>query len=272
MELRANTIKRLKKDYGNWALVTGATSGIGKALATQLSKAGFNLVITGRREPLLHSISTDLFDRYGTETIPISGDLSEQKSVENLLKETAHLPIGIVILNAGFGTSGKLIDADIKDELNMLDLNCKTLLLMSHHYANKMRNDSRKGSIVLLSSMVAFQAVPNAANYAASKAYVQSLGEALHRELKPEKIDVLCASPGPVASGFSERANMKMGKSLTPDEIARPILKAIGKRNTVLPGRLTKFLVYNLRIMPRSLKIRIMEKVMSGFTKHQRQA
>ena len=269
MKLTQKTIKRLKNNYGDWALVTGATSGIGKALATRLGESGFNLVITGRREQALQSLSTELFDSYKIETIPITGDLSKKEDVVTLLQETDHLPIGIAVLNAGFGTSGKLIYSDIDNELNMIDLNCKSVLQMSHHFANKMLTESRKGAIVLLSSIVAFQGVPNAANYAASKAYVQSLGEGMARELKPLGIDVLCAAPGPVNSGFSERANMKMGMALSPDDIAAPIISAIGKRNTLLPGGLTKFLVYNLRLVPRWGKVRIMEKVMAGFTKHQ---
>jgi len=269
MKLKSKTVDRLKNAYGNWALVTGASSGIGKELATKLAESGFNLVITGRREKLLNSLSTEFFDQYQIETIPFVGDLSRKEVIESLLNETNHLSIGIVILNAGFGTSGKFINSNMEQELNLVDLNCKSVLQMSHHFSNKMKAENRKGGIVLLSSMVAFQGVPNAANYAASKAYVQSFGEGLARELKPLGIDILCAAPGPVNSGFADRANMKMGKALSPADIAVPIISAIGKKTTILPGFLTKFLVYNLRLLPRWGKVRVMEKVMSGFTKHQ---
>lgn len=189
MKLTQKTIKRLSNRYDEWVLITGATSGIGKEMAIQFAEAGFKLIITGRREKELQELSSMLFDRHKTETIPIVGDLS---------------PIGIAILNAGFGTSGRFIDANIEEEINMLDVNCKSVLIMAHHFANKMKTQAKKGAIVLMSSMVAFQGVPNAANYAASKAYVQSLGEAIGHELKSEGIDVLTAAPGPVASGFAE--------------------------------------------------------------------
>ncbi|MET1259024.1 SDR family NAD(P)-dependent oxidoreductase [Flagellimonas sp. DF-77] len=270
MKLKNKTVDRLKKSYGNWALVTGATSGIGKALATQLAKSDFNLVVTGRREEQLNSLSTEFFDLFGVETIPIVGDLSQKEAVESLLKETNHLPIGIAILNAGFGTSGKFINSEIENELNLLDLNCKSVLQMTHHFSNKMKTETRKGSIVLLSSMVAFQGVPNAANYSASKAFVQSLGEALAAELRPLGIDVLCAAPGPVESGFGNRANMNMGMSMLPKDVAVPIISAIGKKPTLFPGTLTKLLVYSLRLLPRWGKIKVMGKVMHGFTKHQK--
>ncbi len=269
MKLSQKSIDRLKHSYGDWAMITGATSGIGKELAVKLGEGGFNLVLTGRREQELNELSTELFDHYNVEVIPLTGDLSKKEDIETLLKETEHLPVGIVILNAGFGTSGRFIDSNIENELNMLDLNCGSVLRMSYHYANKFNDESRNGAIVLLSSIVAFQGVPNAANYAATKAYVQTLGEGLARELKPHDIDILCAAPGPVNTGFSKRANMKMGKALTPDDIAVPIINAIGKKNTLLPGFLTKFLVYNLRLLPRWGKIRVMEKVMGSFTKHQ---
>jgi short-subunit dehydrogenase len=98
---------------------------------------------------------------------------------------------------------------------------------------------------------------------------VQSLSEALALELKEEGINVLAAAPGPVESGFSDRANMKMNMSLKPQDVGVPIIEAIGRKTSILPGFLTKVLVYNLRMTPRWGKIRIMGKVMSGFTNHQ---
>ena len=179
MKVTAQTIERLKRNYDEWVLITGATSGIGKELALKFGEAGFKLIITGRREKELTELSTYLFDQYKTETIPVRGDLSKEQDIHDLLEETKHLEIGVAILNAGFGTSGRFIDSDLEQEKNMLDLNCKSVLILSHQFVQKMRNQKKKGAIVLMSSMVAFQGVPNAANYAATKAYVQSLGEAL---------------------------------------------------------------------------------------------
>lgn len=269
MPLAQKTIQRLHNQYGRWALVTGATSGIGEALARELAAAGFHLVLTGRREALLQQLCDELSSRFGNKALAVVGDLSKEADIAQLIEATNTLPIGMAVLNAGFGTSGPLLKVNIEEELNLIELNCKTVLRLSQHYAQHMKEGGRKGALVLLSSMVAFQGVPFAANYAASKAYVQSLGEALARELKPEGINVLCAAPGPVNSGFADRANMRMGQALSPEQIAVPIIQAIGKKQTVLPGFLTKLLVYNLRTVPRWAKVRIMEKVMGGFTKHQ---
>jgi uncharacterized protein len=97
------------------------------------------------------------------------------------------------------------------------------------------------------------------------------LAEALAVELKPFGVDVLAAAPGPVASGFGDRANMKMNMSLTPQQVGIPILKALGRKTTVLPGFLTKFLTYSLRTVPRWGKVKIMKIVMGGMTQHQNQ-
>ena len=138
-----------------------------------------------------------------------------------------------------------------------------------NHFSQKFIQ-KKKGGIILLSSMVGFQGVPFAAHYAATKAYVQSLGEALSVELKPYGVDVLAAAPGPVVSGFAERANMKMGMAMKPSDVGIPILKALGRKATVLPGFLTKFLVGSLRTVPRWAKVKIMKIIMGGMTQHQR--
>jgi short-subunit dehydrogenase len=140
---------------------------------------------------------------------------------------------------------------------------------LTHHFSRKFK-EQKRGGIILLSSLVAFQGVPYSANYAATKAYVQSLAEGLYHELKPFDVDVLAAAPGPVASGFAEVANMQMSMSLKPSDVGIPILRALGRTSTVLPGFLSKLLVYSLRTAPRSLKVRIMQLIMGGMTEHQR--
>ena len=268
MKLSNSEKIRLQGRYGPWALVTGATSGIGKELATRLAEANLNVILTGRRENLLQEVAQDLEKAHQVQTKTVVGDLSQTSEVHHLIQEIKGLDIGLAIMNAGYGTSGEFLKSDLNTEINMLDLNCRALLILTHHFAQEF-SQKQKGGIILMSSMVGFQGVPNAAHYAATKAYVQSLGEALAMELKPEGVDVLAAAPGPVASGFSERANMKMGKVLSPEDVGIPILKALGRKHTSLPGTLTKVLVYSLRTVPRWGKVRVMKLVMGGMTKHQ---
>ena len=153
----------------------------------------------------------------------------------------------------------------------MLNVNCKALFMLTHYFSKKFKQE-KKGGIILMSSMVGFQGTPYTAHYAATKAYVQSLAEGLYHELKEKNVDVLAAAPGPVATSFAKRANMVMNGAMKPEDLSPEILKALGSKMTVLPGGLTKLLVYSLRTVPRWAKIRIMKLVMSGMTKHQQAA
>ena len=269
MNLSASEKQRLKTKYGRWAVVTGASSGIGLELAERLAESGLNLVINARQADVLADKSQSLKTTYGVEVMPVVADLGEQAGLDALISAVENLPIGLFVASAGFGTSGEFYKASLADELAMLRVNCEALLALTHYFSNRFVPQKR-GGIILLSSMVAFQGVPYSANYAATKAYVQSLAEALAIELRPFGVDVLAAAPGPVASGFGKRANMNMNMSLTPAQVGIPILKALGRQGTVLPGFLTKFLTYSLRTVPRWGKIRIMKQVMGGMTQHQR--
>ena len=263
------SLKKKLKNYGPWALVTGASSGIGKEIAYRLAEAGLNLVIVGRNKRALNTVSEGSKAQHGVSTQTILADLSKREEVEKVIYMTESLDIGLFVASAGFGTSGEFVNANIEEELNMMEVNCTALLILTHHFAGLFK-ERKKGGIIFLSSMVGFQGVPYAAHYAATKAYVQSLGEALYLEMKNAGIDVLAAAPGPVKTGFEGRANMSLGNALKPENIGVPILKALGRKSTVLPGFLTKFLVGALRTVPRWGKIRIMKVVMGGMTKHQR--
>jgi len=256
------------QSYGSWGLVTGASSGIGKEISHCLASLGIHLVLTGRNVRALKALSTTLEETYGIHTDLIVADLSNIGDIEMLIHSLGDLPVGIFVGSAGFGTSGPFTKSNLGDELEMLQVNTIALMMLTHHFARRF-SQSGKGGIVLLSSIVGFQGVPNATNYAATKAYVQAFGEGLYHELKPYGVDVVTAAPGPVESGFAQRANMKMKNALRPQDVAWPILKALGKRAVVFPGALTKILILGLRTVPRWGKIKIMQKVMGGMTAHQ---
>ena len=269
MTLSNKERQRLKTKYGDWAIVTGASSGIGLELATQLATAGFNLVITSRHVDKLQNVEEQLKVNSNIQIKIIASDVSNKEGIDKIIQATQGINVGLLVVSAGYGTSGNFIDSSLHNEINMLTVNCEAVLSLTHYYSQQFVQKKR-GGIILMSSMVAFQGTPYAANYAATKAYVQTLAEGLGVELKPHNVDVLAAAPGPVESGFSQRANMKMSMSLTPQQIGVPILKALGRKTTVLPGLLTKILVYSLRTVPRWGKVKIMAKVMGGMTKHQR--
>jgi hypothetical protein len=268
MALSAKHQQRLHQKYGPWALVTGATSGIGLELTLELAKAGFHLIINARNAEALDLQSKELSATYSIQVVTLPADLSKSEDVNGMLTALKNYDIGLVIASAGYGTSGEFHVAQLENELNMFDLNARSVLLLTHHFSNQFVKRG-KGGIIILSSMIAFQGAPYAANYAATKAYVQTLVEGIALELKPHGVDVLAAAPGPVMSGFGSRANMQMSMSMTPKQVATPILKALGRKTTVLPGFLTKFLVYSMRTAPRWGRIRIMKLIMKAMTKHQ---
>ncbi len=269
MKLSNSEKNRLKIKYGEWAIVTGASSGIGLELATQLAEAGLNLVLNSRHLDKLQEVEKQLKSNSKIEITIVASDVSETEGIDKIIQATKSLNVGLLVVSAGYGTSGNFIDGSLHSEINMLKVNCEALLSLTHYYSQQFVQQKR-GGIILMSSMVAFQGTPYSANYAATKAYVQTLAEGLAVELKPHGVNVLAAAPGPVESGFSQRANMKMSMSMTPSQVGAPILKALGRKTTVLPGFLTKLLVYSLRTVPRWGKVKIMEKVMGGMTEHQR--
>jgi hypothetical protein len=269
MQLSNHERKRLSSRYGEWAIITGASSGIGLELALQLATAGLNLVINSRQLDKLQKAMNAIKERANVEVKMVAADISEAEGVDKIIQETRNLNVGLLVASAGYGTSGYFIKNSLHEEIDMLKVNCEAVLALTHFFSQQFAQQKR-GGIILLSSIVGFQGTPFAANYAATKAYVQTLAEALAVELKPYGVDVLAAAPGPVASGFGQRANMEMSMIMTPGQVGIPILKALGRQETVLPGLLTKFLVFSLRTVPRWGKVKIMGKIMGGMTAHQR--
>lgn len=269
MKLSDKEKNRLKTNYGPWAIITGASSGIGLEITRLLASSGLNLVINGRNAEKLNDIEKEITSKYEIEVKVVAADVSENQGIEQVIEACRKRDVGLLVQSAGFGTSGSFLDTSLHAEKNMLRVNCEAVLSLTHYFAQQFKQ-KQKGGIILMSSLVAFQGVPYAANYAATKSYIQSLAEALAHELKPFGVDVLSAAPGPVNSGFGNRANMQMVNALKPEDVGAPILKALGRKTTVLPGTLTKILIYSLRIVPRWGKVRIMKMVMGGMTKHQR--
>jgi short-subunit dehydrogenase len=227
-----------------------------------------NLVLVARRRSILEQVAAALEQRFGVETCVIDADLSQPGASQQVTDATSALDVGLLVAAAGFGTTGRFVDADLEREISMLDVNCRAVVSLSHHYARRFAARAR-GGIVLFSSLVAFQGVPFSAHYAATKAYIQSLAEGLHHELAPLGVDVLASAPGPVNSGFASRADMQMGMALDPVTVARETLGALGRGSTVRPGLLSKFLIGSLSLLPRGLRVRAMAQIMQGMTQHQ---
>jgi short-subunit dehydrogenase len=254
-----------KNKYGNWALITGASNGIGKDFVFEVAKREFNLILVARNKNKLNEIKNQLVKEYKIEVNILEADLSNSIEVKKVIANTQAIDVGLIILAAGFGTSGDFTNIPIEEELNMIDLNCRAVVELTHHYANKFKT-KKKGGIVLFGSLVGFQGVARTANYAATKAFIQSFAEGIRTELLPYNVDVISCAPGPIKSGFGERAKMKMGKGQNPEGIANETLNALGKKMTVRPGMLSKILGYSLSTLPRFARTLILNKIMSDMT------
>lgn len=256
------------RKFGPWALVTGASDGIGHAFAEELSAIGFNLVVVARREDRLRQFADKITGQHATEVRVLAMDLSHPDAETELERMTAELDIGLLVAAAGYGTSGAFLVANFERERNMLELNCCTVLRQCLAFGARFASRGR-GGIILMSSLLGRQGVPGAAHYAATKAYVQTLAEALASEFKSKGVAVLASAPGPVNSGFALRADMRMGVAVTPTTVAKASMSALGRRTTVVPGALSKLLTYSLAFLPRPARTQILAQVMRGMTKHQ---
>lgn len=255
------------KRYGSYAMVTGASEGIGRAFAEKLASVGLNVVLVARREDQLNALASELEGRYGVLCPVIQADLSSDEQVAHVLQLTDTLDIGLVVCNAGFGTAGNFLESDVETELNMLAVNCIAVTRLVHHFGNKFRGKGA-GGVILLSSIVATQGVPRSAHYAATKAYVHTLGEGLQQEWLGSGVDLLIVAPGPVATGFAKRSGMQLGQTASAEVVATQALNALGRQKLIHPGVLAKGLAFALSTAPRSLRVKIMGSIMGSMTQH----
>lgn len=249
-----------------WALITGATGGLGIEFCQLLAARGYRLVITGRDASKLAQIRQEL----PAAEIALAGDLTDPVCLKNLISHLKRdqITLEVLINNAGFGLYGDSIDQADSDSLNMLELNIKALTTLSLHYARQMQSRGR-GYILNVASIAAFMPCPQLNVYGASKAYVLSFTEGLHEELKKSGVHVTALCPGPVLTGFWNRAGIencdRFQFALTEAiDVARFGLNALfANRCVAVYGWLNKLLVFAAQLAPRFLVRAISQKVLS---------
>ena len=255
----------------NWVLITGASSGFGEEFARQYAEQGHALVLVARRLDRLQTLAEDLRRQFSTEVVVEQVDLSDIPAVIRLherLRERG-IAIDILINNAGHGLQGPFIDSKLDAALAMVQLDIVSLTAVTHVFAQDMRQ-RRRGKILLVASLLAYQGVKKFAVYAAAKAYVLRLGEALHQELKGEGITVTTLCPGASDTGFATAAQMKITPMLKPLLMKpAPVVKAgiqalQAGRMSVVPGFANKFLAAFTWATPRWLHQAAMSQAMNG--------
>jgi short-subunit dehydrogenase len=182
-----------KNYFGPWALITGASSGIGREFARQIAASGINIVLVARREDLLKEVGVEFSKRYGVEHRVVVLDLSREDFIGRLASATDDLDIGLVVSNAGTANPGEFLKLDRQLLQATLRLNTMAHLDITHHFGAKLA-ERRRGGLILVGAMGAENGVPCMANDGAAKAYVHSLGEALQYEFKPLGVYVCTGS------------------------------------------------------------------------------
>lgn len=250
-----------KITYGPWAIVAGASEGLGAAFAKGLAERGLNLILLARRLAKLEELAQLLKTNYTVEVEPYSMDLSDFESVKKLISEFHH-PIGLLIYNAAYAPIGNFYDVPIENLEKIIDVNIKAPLLLSKLVSEQMIQ-KRQGGIILMSSLAGNQGSPKIATYAASKAFNTIFAEGLWLELKQHGIDVLASCAGAISTpGYKKAQNTKDAPgTLSAKQVAETTLESLGKGPTVIPGftnKLARFMM--TRVFPRKWAISIMYK------------
>lgn len=254
-----------------YALITGASKGIGKSIAHELAKQGYPLLLAARSDQELKALSDDLEVKYNIDIFYLSIDLSingASQKITNWIKSNNY-PVAVLVNNAGYGVWGDFSASSLNDQLGMMHLNMNVVVELSHLLV-PILSQQKQAYILNISSTAAYQAVPTLAVYSATKAFVLSFTRALRFELAQTSISVTCFSPGPVDTGFAARAGLsalnKMAEkfNMQPDEVAKMAVKAMfSKKSEVIPGFTNIISVYANRILPKAF----IEKTAAGIYK-----
>ena len=233
--------------FGPWAVVTGASSGIGKEFACQLAAARINVVLIARRLAELTSIGADLAARYGVDFRAVGVDLSEPALLAPIIDATADLDIGLLVSNAGAAQPGAFLDSDLEAQRRIVRLNTTAHLDLTHQFGQKLARRGR-GGIVLVSALGAVHGVPYMANSAATKAYVSSLGDGLHVELARHGVHVTVLHPGPTRTPVLAELGLDATKMpiapMAVDRCVSETLQALARnRARCVPGRINRVMV-----------------------------
>lgn len=252
------------QQFGPWALVTGASSGIGREFARQIAASGINVVLVARRQALLEEAGREFAKAYGVQYRVIAADLSKDGFLQPIAQATEDLDIGLVISNAGTATPGEFLKLEREHLASMLRLNALAHLDIAHYFGRRLAKRGR-GGLVLCGAMGADHGIPYVANDSGAKAYVQSLGESLHIELKAHNVDVMVLVVGPTQTAIIDKfglapKDMPM-KPMTTGQCVSEALTALRKRqSSYLNGRLNRFMK---ALIPASVSRRMMGKMMA---------
>lgn len=263
-----------KERYGPWALVTGASSGIGAEFAGQLAAMGLNLILVARRKQRLDDLAQQLEERNKIQVRALRADLSQPDFMSVIRSAIQSIEVGLLVNNAGFGLAGNFLDHPLEKEVALLDVNCRAPLILTHEFGRRMAERGR-GGIIFVSSVSGYIATPFEAAYAASKAYELFLAESLSYELKDNGVNVLALCPGVTITEFHDLAGIRAVAAMPVKPVVALALKELGKKPSVIAGWHNRLLVSLINLVPRRIRIVKAGRVMKNLlleSGNQRQA
>lgn len=256
---------QFQTQYGPWAIVTGASSGIGQELAKGLAARGLNVVLNARSAAALDVIAKEIETEHQVETRVVAQDLSTMEGLTALFDATENLEVGLIAPSAGLMELGAIEKTDRERALRILDLNVRAPLALVHHFAPAMIARG-KGGILLVSSLSGINPNPYLANYAGSKAYVTNFGHSLYGELRPKGVDVTVLTPGLTATPMTDVEAIDWDKmpmkAMQASDVARVALDALGRKPSVIPGGRNAMMGFMAKIAPAKMSARMNEKMM----------
>ena len=261
-------MKQNKDGAGRWALVTGASGGIGYELSRRLAKAGFSVIMVSRNSERLSAAAAEI-RKHRVEAVVLPKDLSNPEATEEIFADVRKrgLDVDVLVNNAGFGDLGRFAEAEWEVQRQMLQVNVASLVRLTQLFLPEMiRRNS--GGILNVGSTGSFAPVPYMAVYGATKAFVLSFSEALSAELQGTGVQVTALCPGVTATQFAKRAkteNTRLARMnrMTAENVARIGCRALMKgRPRVVPGLFNKLLIGSLRFSHRSAVVQLSKALM----------
>ena len=245
--------RSLRQRYGEWALVTGASSGIGAAFARALARDGVSCVLAARREDRLRSLADELEKRHQVATRVVAVDLAARDGADRLAEAVSDLEIGILVNNAGFGCAGRFERQDRERMRAMVELNCMAPTVLTSSLLPGMCERGR-GAVIIVGSIAGSQPLPLHALYSGTKAFANLFGESLWGELQGSGVDCLAVLPGTTETEFQAVSGELAHAGESPEAVVAKSLDALGRKPSLIPG------VFNwlrgnagIRLLPRSL-------------------
>lgn len=247
------------------AVITGASSGIGKALALEFAKRGDDLLLHGRNTQALQNLASEIRSQYGVEAEIITADLGDANAADEFAAELAKRDVAVLVNNAGFGVKGDFIETELSEELAMIEVQLSAMLRLTKAVISQMK-ERHSGLILNVASVYSFSPVPQQSAYAASKSFIYSFSSSIRSELRASGVGVSVLAPGITQTEFRTRAGIadKKGAGMSAEAVAEiAVEQALSGKFLIVPGLQNKAFVFVTRHLPVSLSARLIEFINS---------